>query len=153
MAHLTDDDWQEYIDIIDEFHEDANQQEVIWRKLTNNFNRWGEDGGETYEDIPTLGLVQYNFFRSWAINKTTSTGELDKESCMVFFNQKYLSDNGWLTTNNQFKFRPGEDRFIIDGELYKARGNSKAAQANDQTLLIFIILKREETDTGNLVYE
>jgi hypothetical protein len=153
MAHLTQADWDEYGDIINEFHEDANQEDITWRRMSSNLNRWGEDGGETYTDTTILGLIQYNFFRSWAINKTSTTGELDKESVLVYFNTEYLRQSGWLTTGDQFDFRPGEDRFIINGQVYKALGDSQVAQAKEKTLMSFIILKREETKTGNKVYE
>lgn len=153
MAFLSSADWQEYKDIINEFHEDANQEPIIWRRMTSNLHRYGEDGGETHVDTNLLGLVQYNFFRSWPINKTTTTGELDKESCMLYLNIEYLRGLGFLTADEQFAFRPAEDRFLIDGKLYKAAGDSQAAQAHDENLLLFIVLKREETDTGDLVYE
>ena len=58
-----------------------------------------------------------------------------------------------MTTAGQFIFRSGEDRFIIRGEVYKALGDSQAAQASDEPLEVFIVLKREETETADLVYE
>lgn len=154
MGFLTAADWQEYKDILNEFHlDDSNLQDVVWQRLVTNLSRFGEDDNEVRTNLLIKGLVQYNYFKSWPTNQTTVSGEVDKESLMLWLNIDYLSTNGWLTSNGQFNFRPGEDRFIIRGELYKALGDSQAAQASDEPLLVFIILKREETETGDLVYE
>ena len=154
MGFLTPAEWQEYKDIINEFNlDDSNQEDITWRRLTSNLNRFGEDDGVITNDVNIKGLIQYNYFRAWPANRSSVSGELDKESLLLWLNIEYLRTNGWLTASNQFAFRPGEDRFIINGEVFKATGNSQAAQASDEPLLVFIILKAEETDTGELVYE
>jgi len=154
MAFLTPADWQDYKDCINEFNlEDSHLQDIVWRRLVTNLSRWGEDDNEVRTDLLIKGLVQYNYFKSWPTNQTTVSGEIDKESLLIWLNVKYLSDNGWLTPAGQYIFRPGEDRFIIRGEVYKALGDSQAAQAHDEPLEVFIVLKKEETETGDLVYE
>lgn len=154
MGFLTSADWQEYKDIINEFNlDDSNMQVITWRRLTTNLSRFGEDDNIAHTNTNINGLLQYNYFRSWPTNKTTISGEVDKESVLLWLNIEYLRTNGWLTASNQFSFRPGEDRFIVNGVTYKALGNSQAAQASDEPLLVFIVLKAEETETGNLVYE
>lgn len=154
MGFLTPADWQEYKDIINEFNQDdSNLEDVIWRRLNTNLSRFGEDDNVIHTNVNIKGLLQYNYFRAWPTNRTSVSGELDKESVLLWLNIDYLRTNGWLTPSNQFIFRPGEDRFIINGVLYKALGDSQAAQASDEPLLVFMVLKKEETETGNLVYE
>jgi len=154
MGFLSAADWQEYKDCINEFNlDDSHKQVMTWKRLATNLNRWGEDDNVVHADVQLNCLVQYNYFKSWPTNQTTVSGEIDKESLLIWLNIKYLGDAGYLTANGQFNFRPGEDRFIIKGEVYKALGDSQAAQASDEPLEIFIVLKKEETETGDLVYE
>lgn len=149
MAHLTPAIWDLYKSIIDEFHEDANQEPITWRKYVNVLDRYGEDKDpKNYQDISLLGLVQYNYFRSWPINKTTISGKIDKESVLVYFNTQYLIDAGHTNGQQLLAFTPGKDLFIIRGLIYKDFGESQVAQANNRNLLQFLILKREEIDTG-----
>lgn len=153
MAHLTPADWDLYKAIIDEFHEDVNQEQIIWRRYVNTIDRYGEDKDpKNFQDINLLGLVQYNYFRNWPINKSMVAGKVDKESVMVYFNTQYLIDSNHTNVNNLLSFDPGKDFFIIRGLLYKCFGESQVAQANNKTLLQFIILKREEIQTGVTKY-
>jgi len=94
-----------------------------------------------------LGLIQYNDYRSWPSTKTTDSGEIDKQNLLLYLNIKYLSDNGFANSDGFLNFDPGADRFIIKGITYKALGESQTAQASEEPLLQFIILKREEIDT------
>ena len=152
MAFIDPSTWDTYKGVINEFHEDANQQEVIWRRITSNRSRY-QEGTNTTEDITILALVQYNYFRSWPINRVKEAGELDQESMMLFLNVQYLRDQGHMTADDQFNFNPSEDRFIIEGVVYKPTGDTKVAQASDDPLMLTIILKREETSTGDNIYE
>lgn len=153
MGFLTAADWQEYKDCINEFNlDDSHRQDIIWQRIGTNLSRWGEDDNIVRVNQLIKGLVQYNYFKSWPTDQTTIAGQIDKQSILVWLNIKYLSDNGWVTPSGQYNFRPGEDRFVIRGEVYKALGDSQAAQASDEPLEVFIILKKEETETGDLVY-
>lgn len=152
MAHMKQINWQEYRDIINEWQEDAFQQEVTWNRLITSLSKNGEDNNERFKDIKIKGLLQYNNFRAWPITLPTDTGEIDKESCMLYLNIKYLKDNNYTNAHNQFKFDPAMDRFTINGVKYKAMGDSQVSQAHDQPLLLFIVLKREETITSETVY-
>lgn len=154
MAFLSNAQWQLYRDIINEFHEDANQESVIWKRHDNVLQRYGEDklGGPVYTDTPILALVQDNFFRSWPISDATVSGKIDKESIMLYLNTQYLSDNGWTNANDQFKFDPGKDYFVVNGLTYKCFGEIQTAQAKDKTLFTLVILKREELATSTEKY-
>ena len=153
MALLSAADWALYKDTINEASDTFNKKPVTWRKTIYKLDRFGEDGDRQYDDIILEGLFLNNYFRSWPLTKTMDTGELDKESTVLILNQKYLKDNGYLNSKDFFQFSPGDDRFIVDGEFYKAFGDVKISQANDEELLYIIVLKREETPTGENVYE
>jgi hypothetical protein len=152
MAHLSQADWDAHKAAIDEFHEDAFQQDVIWKKSVTVLSKNGEDNNERSIDTLLKGLVLYNYFRSWAINKSDHAGEIDKQSCMLYLNNQYLEDLGHINNTGQFKFKPVEDRFLINGILYKANGESQAAQTNNKPLLHFIILKREDISSSQTKY-
>lgn len=145
-------DWDEYINVLNEYHQDAFQQDIIWnRKVVINDTN-GEDSNERTLDIALKGLVGYNHFRSWPINKVSEAGELDKESLIVYFNLEYLNSLGYTNARGQFKFNPGTDKFTLRGVTYKPLGDSEAAQAHDKPVFCFIILKREELTTGQERY-
>lgn len=148
MAHLTQEQWDKHIDAINEFHEDAFQQDVVLKRYFVIDDPDGEDYNQRSEDVNLKGLIQYNYFRSWPMTQSTESGELDKESILLYLNIGYLESISMVDSNKNLLFDPGHDRFIINGLVYKAMGDSQAAQAKDNPLLIFIILKREETNTG-----
>lgn len=152
MAHMTQKQWDRYIAVINEWQEDAFQQEIIWKSNITNLNRYGEDSNVRYHDISLRCLIHYNNFRTWPINLFTDTGEIDKQSVMVFFNIAYLDSLGYADENGVLMFDPGLDKFIINGVVYTSGGESQVAQAKDKPILSFLILKREETDTGNTFY-
>ena len=145
MAYINDSTWDRYTNIINSFHDDANKQIVIWEKMLSARTRLSND--VIRSNVTLEGLIQYNFFRNWPINKAEVAGEVDKQSLLLYLNLEYLRGLDLLNDNNQFIFDPVYDRFTIEGVRYKAMGDSKAAQAKDKTLLFFIILQREEVLT------
>lgn len=151
-TYTTPSDWTNYKEIINNFHNDAFQQDVIWRKCINWISEFSEDDSIQTQDITIKGLVNYNDYRSWPVTIPSITGDIDGQSCLLYLNVKYLRDNDLVTGTDHFQFDPGRDRFILDGKTYKAAGESKTAQASDEALLQFIILKREETMTADPVY-
>lgn len=152
MYWMKPEDWQMHIDAINNWHNDAFQEDIIWHKNIVNRNYHGEDYGYNYDDITLKGLVNYNFFRTWPIDQMTDTGEIDKQSCVLMMNLKYLESRGFLNENQQFDFNPGDDKFTINGVLHVASGDSHISQAFNDPLMCFIILKREEIETGNTRY-
>lgn len=153
MKLMTDKQWKMHNDAVNNFHDDAFQQQVIWRKNVVRTNLYNEDSGQKYEDKVLLGLVQYNQFRAWPITRMTDSGEIDKQNCLLYINNKYLSENNLLNSEGQFKYDAGKDFFLINGVEYKSMGDSQAAQVqNSNPQLFFIILKREDLMTGNNTY-
>jgi len=152
MAHMAQADWDAHIAAINEFHQDAFQQIITWKKLVTNLSTNGEDDVDRTIPVELRALVTYNYFRSWPTGNPTKTGEIDNESCMIYLNNQYLADLGFINQYSQFDFDPVEDRFIINGVIYKASGESQVAQAGDKPILHFIILKREEIESHDNKY-
>lgn len=153
MGFMKPEDWQKYIDTMNAWQDDMFQQPITWNRYVVTRDLNGE--GTNQRMIPTQikGLVQYNYFRSWPITKIKDSGEIDKESLLVFLNIKYLADNGWANADGNLIFEPSYDRFIINGLTYKSMGESQTAQASNKPLFIFMVLKREELATSEKKYE
>lgn len=135
--------WQRYKDDVNNFHYEANQVDIIWRRNTSRINRLGEDNNvDTYSDRILKGLIQFNDFRTWPITKFTLTGEEDKQSEVLILNIAYLQREGLLDNNKNFAYNPSKDRFIHKGIEYEDSGSTSVAQASDEDLFFYIILKR-----------
>jgi hypothetical protein len=143
---ITDLEWEDYEATINNFHDDAFQQTVVWRRSISMFNKLGQTVNRTV-DTDLKGLINYNHFRSWPINKESITGQVDKESMLLYINNQYLADLDLLDEAGVFKFNPDLDKFIVDNIEYAAKGNSQTAQTKTKKLLHFIVLKREEKNT------
>jgi len=153
MSHMNQSDWDEYMDVLNEWQKDAFQQPLTWKRHRDIIDPNGEAPIRSPEIIELKGLIQSNYFKSWPVTDTNSTGEIDKQSILVYFNIDYLIENGWADSNDyQFKFDPGYDKFIVNGLEYKPMGEAQAAQANNRPIFLFIILKREEVSTGEDKY-
>ncbi len=152
MGHLTDQDWQDYYDAINEWQDDVFQQDIVWKRNYVNNSKTGEDNNIRFMDITLKGLIQYNYFRSWPVNQTEDSGEIDKNSIVIYLNIDYLDKLGYINSNKQFTFNPGLDRFLINGLVYTTDGESHVAQAHHKPLFIFMVLKREEIQTGEDKY-
>lgn len=149
MTQITALQWADYKSIINEAHNTFNQQSLIWRKFNASLNRDGEDIPGSVSNINILGLIKYNDFKTWPSDYNTESGSLDRENEVLILNLKYLRDNGWLNSNGNFDYDVSMDRFIHDGIIYKSTGETKICQAQDEPLLVMLILKREETNTGS----
>jgi len=153
MSLMKQEDWDAYNAALDEWQQDAFQQKIIWVKNNGIIDPNGEGPGSSKTQIEIKGLIQSNYFRSWPVTSTNAAGEIDKQSILFYLNINYLITNGWANAQDrQFKFDPGYDRFIVNGLEYKALGESQAGQANDKPIFVFVILKREETNTGETKY-
>lgn len=149
---MTQEDWDMHKNAINDWHEDAFQEDITWLRNYINRDYHGEDSNHKFDTVNLKGLVTYNFFRSWPIDMATDTGEIDKQSCMAIFNIKWLGDNGYLNQDQQLDINQGDDKFILNGVTYVPSGDSHISQAYDNPLLFFLILKREEVPTGQTRY-
>ena len=144
---IPDSVWSVYKKVINDFVEvDAGKQPILWRKYVNQPLPFGEDSGQQYMDITIDVLVGYNSYRTWPINKGTTTGELDNQNMAIYISARVLSEIGQLTPEGYMDFDRANDRFKIQGITYKSSGDTMVSQAKDEALLFMVVLKREEED-------
>lgn len=145
-------DWNMHINAINEWHNDAFQQEITWLKMVTHRDHHGEDSNHRPISINLKCLILYNYFRSWPLDQATNTGEIDKQSCVALFNIEWLKQNGYANQQGQLAMNPGDDKFIINGVTYVPSADSQVSQAYGNPLMFFIVLKREELETGTERY-
>lgn len=153
-TYIQNNQWAQFRDVIDNFNDDAFNQPVQWLHTVNTLSEFGEDNNVVHETIELKGLIWYNDYRSWPTSIPKPSGIVDGQSVVLYLNIKYLYTNfpTKLNADNFLKLDIGNDVFIINGQRYKAAGESQTAQASDKPLILFIILKREESTTSQDKY-
>lgn len=142
---IPDSVWSHYKKIVNNFiDQDSGKQRILWKKSVSIPLLFGEDSGQKYINVYLDCLIQYNSFRTWPINKETVSGELDDQNMAIFISANQLRELGYLNSHGYFDFDRSLDRFVVNGILYKASGDTQVSQAKDEPLLFQIILKREE---------
>lgn len=136
--------WDRYKAIVNDFVEvDAGKQPLIWLKRFDQILSYGEDTGNNYEPYFLDGLIQYNYIRTWPSLKETVSGELDGINIVLYVTKRSLEENGHLTPEGYWNFDWAQDKFVINGKVYSPTGDTQVAQAHDEALLFFVVLKRE----------
>lgn len=137
--------WNEYKNIINDFVEvDAGYQKFLWLRKVNQPNIWGEDQTPLYEPILLRGLLHYNYIKTWPSNVPYPSGELEGQNQVLYITKNSLKEGGYLNEDTYWEFNWAEDRFILDGKVYKPAGDTEVAQAYDDALHFFLIMKRED---------
>lgn len=145
VSRVPTKEWDKYKSIINDFiDEDAGKQPFVWLRKLNQPLAYGEDGGIGYLPVILEGLFQYNYIRTWPANKSTLSGELEGENMVLYISARMLRENGYVNEFGYPDLNWSEDRFLLNGKIYKPDGDTQVAQAKDEALLFFIILKREE---------
>ena len=145
VSRVPTKEWDKYKSIINDFiDEDAGKQPFVWLRKLNQPLAYGEDGGIRYLPVILEGLFQYNYIRTWPANKSTLSGELEGENMVLYISARMLRENGYVNEFGYPDLNWSEDRFLLNGKIYKPEGDTQVAQAKDEALLFFIILKREE---------
>lgn len=136
--------WNRYKKIITDFLDlDAGRQTITWAKHVNQYLDHAEDDSPRYYNIPIEALCYYNAFRNWPINKVTVPGELDDENLSILISKNYIEQIGYLNQEGYWNFNWSEDRFVINGIVYKPSGDTQVSQAKDEALVFLVILKRD----------
>ena len=144
-------DWARYSRIISTFmDEDAAKQPITYAQANTPY-QYGEDNGITYNKVELKGLLTYNSFRTWPINMPTISGEIDGENCAVLFSRNYISNQNLLNEKGYWDIDSANDRFIIDGKIYKSAGDTYTSQASGTGIVFMVILKRTEETNINFV--
>lgn len=137
--------WERYNKIISDFMDmDVGVQPILWKKFVNHPLSWGEDGGGSYIEVQLKGLIEYNAFRVWPMNRGTTSGEVDGQSLAILVSKTTLQEAGYINSEGYWDFDGPRDLFIISGIPYKASGDTEVCQAKDSSLLFLVILKREK---------
>lgn len=151
MQALTPGDWADFKAEIANAQDSWFDKPIKWLRKTSFLDRFGEDGPTKFAQIDLTCLINYNYFRSWPITNNTETGDQDRQSFQIIFTKEYLRNLNYLNVSGYFDFDPAYDRFVLDGFLCKADGDTPASQADGDDILFTLILRREEIPTGGWV--
>lgn len=148
-------DWKRYKKIVGDFvDQDAGKQPFIWLSKIEQPLAYGEDGGVKYCPIVMEGLFHYNFIKTWPNQTQLTSGELDLTNCVLYISAQLLRKADYLDKYGYWIFNKSEDRFVLNGKVYKPGGDTQVAQADSEALLFFIILQREDDqETSQILQE
>lgn len=147
MKKISPLQWAKYKRIVNEFHDDANQTPIIWKRKIASVPKFGENINSPRDEVELLGLIQYNNYRTWPMTLFSQTGSEDKQSEVLILNIDYLKRNDLLDKNGNFAYNPAEDEFIHNGIKYEAAGDTQTSQTNNEALFFMIVLKRKNNAT------
>lgn len=156
---VTNKSWDRYKKHIKAFLDmDAGRQSIVWARHVDQILSHGEDDGPYYIKVDIEALCFYNYFRNWPINDGTVSGEKDNENLSILISQDYLKNleggKYYQDLGNgayQILMNWAEDRFIINGQIYRPSGNTQVAQAKDEALVYVIILKKDSNTSINFI--
>jgi hypothetical protein len=150
---LTNAQWAAYRQVINAASLSFNQEVIIWNRASIKLDRDGDDTIKpTFFQQPLNALIQYNVARTWPIDKSTDTGLIDNQSVAIILNKDYLAGLGFINPSNNFDFDPGFDYFTVQGVNYKKMGDTPAAQAGDDPLLVYLICERMRVESAQPHY-
>lgn len=144
--------WDLYKKIVNDFmEEDAGKQPVLWLKRLNQILSFGEDSGENYSPVPIEGLIQYNYIRTWPSLKDTVSGELEGINIVLYVTKRSLLEAGHINEYGYWDLNWTQDKFVINGKVYSPSGDTQVAQAKDEAILFFVVLKRETPEENQRI--
>lgn len=154
IKRVSEKQWERYKKIITDFIDvDAGKQPFLWLNKIAQPLAYGEDSGAKYIPTQLDGLFQYNYIRVWPTNKPTISGETDNSNTILYISANLLRKNRFLDIYGYWDFNWSEDRFILNGKVYKPDGDTQVAQASNEALLFFIILSREDEEESRRILE
>lgn len=152
IRRVSDKSWDRYKNIINDFIDnDAGRQKFLWLRKINQPSPFGEDSPVFYEPIQLEGLFQYNFIKAWPNQLMRVSEEIDEGNQVLYLSSRLLREHGFLNEYGYWDYNWSEDRFILNGKILKPSGDTQVAQAKDEPLLFYVILKRLETEEINTI--
>lgn len=146
--------WDRYKTIVNDFiDEDSGKQKLTWLRRIRQPLSYGEDSGYKYNTVLIEGLLQYNYIRTWPSLEDTVSGELDGINLVLYVSKRNLEENGYLNSYGYWDFDWIEDKFLINGKVYSPGGDTQVAQAHDEPLLFFLVLKRETPEENERILQ
>lgn len=147
---VKDIDWGRYRTIVENFVDnDAGTQPFIWLNKVRQPLAYGEDVGAQYCPVVMKGLFHYNYIKTWPNSTVITSGEMDTTNCVLYISSKLLDRGEYLNKYGYWDFDWSEDRFILNGKVYKPSGDTQVSQAHDKAILFFVILQREDVQETN----
>ena len=145
--------WEHYQDIVNNFiDKDAGRQPFLWLRKINQPSAFAEDAGPVYQPIAMEGLFHYNYILTWPTRHDSETGATDNGNCVLYISSKLLKSNGFLNEYGYWDFNWAEDKFVLNGRVYKIGTDTQVAQAGKDALLFFVVLRRcEEQEQETLL--
>ena len=146
-SRISQVDWDKYAEIVQDFiEEDAGKQPFLWLKKIDLMSSFGEDSSPEYIPITLNGLFHYNYVKTWPSARATTSGEVENGNLVLYISARAIEEAGYMNPLNYWDFNWVEDRFILNGKVYKPGGDTQVAQAKDKALLFFVILQREDQE-------
>lgn len=145
--------WSRYKNIVNNFiDKDSGRQPILWLRKINQMLAYGEDNDPIYQPVAFEGLMHYNYILSWPIRYDSESGAIDKGNNVLYVSANLLRNNGYLNSFGYWDYNWAEDKFVVNGKVYKIGTDTQVAQANDQALLFFVVLYRcEEQEQEDLL--
>lgn len=135
--------WTRYKKTVTDFIDvDSGRQPFLWLQKFDQMLAFGEDVGERYQPVQLEALIQYNYIKTWPTMGTSISGEVDTTDIVLYISHKLLNTNGYINKYGYWNFNWSDDRFIINGQVYKPQGDTQVAQAHELALLFRVILRR-----------
>lgn len=140
--------WNKFNAAMRSQHEGFNQADLIWVRNPNDVPEFNEDLRNGGQRITLKVLIGFNNFRTWPITRTDTGGQADVQNQVALINRQYLRELGYLNSSGYLDFKPDRDYFFHMGIRYKSEGDTPLAQAFNDPVLMMLILRREEVETG-----
>lgn len=142
--------WSRYKKTVTNFIDlDSGKQPFLWLKKFDQMLAYGEDSGEKYQPIQLEALIQYNYIKTWPTMGISVSGEVDTTDVVLYISFKLLKSNQYINQYGYWDFNWADDRFILNGQVYKPQGDSQVAQAHEMALLFRVILRRTNDEESN----
>lgn len=132
---------------------DAARQPVLWLRKPEQLTAFGEDAGIIWEPHIILSLFQYNYIRTWPFNDLGTAGEIDTSNIMMYISKEFLSINGYIDQHGYWDFNWAQDRFIVNGKVYKPGGDTQVAQASEDPLLFLVVMSRTNSEESKEILD
>lgn len=146
--------WKRYKSILNDFmSHDAARQPVLWLRKPEQLTAFGEDAGIIWEPHIILSLFQYNYIRTWPFNDLGTAGEIDTSNIMMYISKEFLSINGYIDQHGYWDFNWAQDRFIVNGKVYKPGGDTQVAQASEDALMFLLVMSRTNSEESKEILD
>lgn len=156
--------WDTFTQLQNSSHGDYMTASIIWKRSKHYLAQFNEDYDDVstpqppstptddgYDYIPLSVLINFNYERTWPIANDSESGDLDRQSCQIYFSIEQLAEAGYLDVNGNLAYDQGADRFIINGSVFRYDGDTPAAQIPQGKLVFTIVVRPDAKATGQKI--